>query len=210
MHDDLFAPEVLNDPYVYFGQLREEDPLHWNPKHAAWLSTRDDDGVWLTQPPELFSSTVFRHALRASSQGGSSGGQEIFSGMFIRRDRPTHTAIRNARVILLKNERAQWELPGGKLEPGESPEVCVVREITEELRLDVEVTRILDSWLYEITPEVRVLIVTYGCQERTHRAPVLSHEHKQLGWFLVRDVAGLPMPHGYKQSIAHWSRLLRL
>ncbi len=61
--------------------------------------------------------------------------------------------IHNAQVILLKNERAEWELPGGKLEPGESPEVCVVREIAEELCLDVEVRRILDSWVYEITPE---------------------------------------------------------
>jgi 8-oxo-dGTP pyrophosphatase MutT (NUDIX family) len=118
--------------------------------------------------------------------------------------------IRNAQVILLKNERAEWELPGGKLEPGESPEVCVVREIAEELCLDVEVQRLLDSWVYAITPAVRVLIVTYGCQERTYRAPVLSHEHKQLGWFPVREVAGLPMPAGYKQSIAHWSRLLGL
>jgi mutator protein MutT len=118
--------------------------------------------------------------------------------------------IRNAQVILLKNDRAEWELPGGKLEPGEAPEGCVVREIAEELRLDVEVRRILDSWVYEITPEVRVLIVTYGCQERTYRAPVLSHEHKQLGWFSVREVASLPMPSGYKQSIAHWSRLLGL
>jgi mutator protein MutT len=116
--------------------------------------------------------------------------------------------IRNAQVILLKNERAEWELPGGKLEPGESPETCVVREIAEELDLDIEVTRILDSWVYEITPEVRVLIITYGCQERALRVPVLSHEHQQLGWFSIREVAGLPMPHGYKQSIANWRRLL--
>jgi 8-oxo-dGTP pyrophosphatase MutT (NUDIX family) len=116
--------------------------------------------------------------------------------------------IRDARAILLKNERAEWELPGGKLEPGESPEVCVIREIAEELGLAVEAACILDSWVYEITSEVRVLIVTYGCQEREYRAPVLSHEHKQLGWFPLREVAGLPMPDGYKRSIAHWSRLL--
>jgi len=114
--------------------------------------------------------------------------------------------LRDACVVLLKNERAEWELPGGKLEVGESPESCVVREIAEELGLDVEVVGILDSWVYEITPAVRVLIVTYGCQERVQRQAVLSHEHKQLGWFPLQAVPDLPMPEGYKQSIAHWGR----
>jgi 8-oxo-dGTP pyrophosphatase MutT (NUDIX family) len=34
-------------------------------------------------------------------------------------------------VVLLENERREWELPGGRLEVGESPEECVVREIRE-------------------------------------------------------------------------------
>jgi mutator protein MutT len=118
--------------------------------------------------------------------------------------------LRDARVVLLKNERAEWELPGGKLDVGESPESCVVREIAEELGLDVEAVSILDSWVYEITPEIRVLIVTYGCQERARRPPTLSHEHKQLGWFSLHEVPELPMPEGYKQSIVHWSRRLGL
>ena len=37
--------------------------------------------------------------------------------------------MRDAQVVLLHNERHEWELPGGKLEPDESPEQCVVREI---------------------------------------------------------------------------------
>ena len=27
--DDLFSPAVVNDPYTYFSQLRNEDPVHW-------------------------------------------------------------------------------------------------------------------------------------------------------------------------------------
>ena len=34
-------------------------------------------------------------------------------------------------VVLLRNERGEWELPGGRLETGESPEECVAREILE-------------------------------------------------------------------------------
>ena len=32
VHDDLFAPDVIADPYGYFGRLRAEDPVHWNAK----------------------------------------------------------------------------------------------------------------------------------------------------------------------------------
>lgn len=42
--------------------------------------------------------------------------------------------VRDGRVLLLKNERDEWELPGGRIEPGETPEQCVAREITEETR----------------------------------------------------------------------------
>ncbi|WP_223885698.1 NUDIX domain-containing protein [Nocardia colli] len=42
--------------------------------------------------------------------------------------------VRGGRVLLLKNERGEWELPGGRIEVDESPEECVTREIAEETR----------------------------------------------------------------------------
>lgn len=56
---------------------------------------------------------------------------------------------KGGRVVLLENERGEWELPGGKLEATETPEVCLAREIREELGLTVRVGRILDCWLFE-------------------------------------------------------------
>ena len=41
--------------------------------------------------------------------------------------------VEAGRVVLLENERDEWELPGGRLEPGEAPETCLVREFAEEL-----------------------------------------------------------------------------
>jgi len=118
--------------------------------------------------------------------------------------------IRAGRVVLLENEREEWELPGGKLELSESPEVCVAREIAEELRLQVEVRSLLDTWVYEITPEVRVLIVTYGCSEAAEVEAVLSHEHERLRWFPLDQVPALRMPQGYKTSIQRWAESLGL
>jgi 8-oxo-dGTP pyrophosphatase MutT (NUDIX family) len=113
--------------------------------------------------------------------------------------------LRGARVVLLRNEREEWELPGGKLEPTESPERCVVREIEEELALAVAAERLLDAWVYTIAPGTRVLIVTYGCSEPALREARLSDEHRELRWFDVGELDGLPMPEGYRRSIRAWA-----
>ena len=112
--------------------------------------------------------------------------------------------IRDDRVLLLRNERDEWELPGGKLELGEDPESCVAREITEEVGWAVTTGPILDAWQYHIGEGVDVLIVTYGCHTSSEAAPVVSHEHKEVGLFTTSETADLRMPEGYKKSIAAW------
>lgn len=113
--------------------------------------------------------------------------------------------IRDDAVVLVHNRRDEWELPGGKLEVGETPEQCVAREIEEELQLDVETAALVDAWVYTIAAETRVLVVTYGCTERTERGAVLSDEHTRFAWIALSDVAGLRMPDGYKTSIVRWA-----
>jgi ADP-ribose pyrophosphatase YjhB (NUDIX family) len=41
--------------------------------------------------------------------------------------------VRSGRVLLLKNERDEWELAGGRLGAGETPEQCVAREIANSI-----------------------------------------------------------------------------
>src|ERR1700716_3483846 len=85
--------------------------------------------------------------------------------------------IRDGRVLLLRNERDEWELPGGKLDLGEDPRACVLRELAEEVGWAVAVGRPLDAWQYHIRDGVDVLIVTYGCHLKTDADPVISDEH---------------------------------
>lgn len=118
--------------------------------------------------------------------------------------------IRDGAVVLLKNERDEWELPGGKLELSESPELCVAREIEEELQLAIKPDSLLDSWIYTIVPGIHVLILTYGCSVTSEGQAVLSHEHKQLRWFPLAEVDSLRMPEGYKASIRCWAARVRV
>jgi 8-oxo-dGTP pyrophosphatase MutT (NUDIX family) len=112
------------------------------------------------------------------------------------------------RVVLLENERAEWELPGGKLELGETPGDCCAREIEEELSVRVRVERLLDSWVYTVARDTHVLIVTYGCRSLDASGMKPSHEHRQLALFGVAEIDALAMPEGYKASIRAWASLV--
>jgi 8-oxo-dGTP pyrophosphatase MutT (NUDIX family) len=112
--------------------------------------------------------------------------------------------VRDGRVLLLKNERDEWELPGGKLELGEEPPACVAREMAEETGLPVTTGPILDAWQYHIGEGRDVLVVTYGCHPQGDQSPALSGEHKQIGFFTEAEVSDLTMPDGYRRSIQSW------
>ena len=68
-----------------------------------------------------------------------------------------------SEVVLLLNERQQWELPGGRIELGETSVECLAREILEELSIRVRVGSPIDTYLFEVLPAKHVFIVTYRC-----------------------------------------------
>ncbi|MBO8163298.1 MAG: NUDIX hydrolase [Brevibacillus sp.] len=107
----------------------------------------------------------------------------------------------NDRVILLKNERNEWELPGGRLEPGETPEECVRREIREELGLYCSIKTLIDVWVYEVLEDRHVLIVTYLCEVLERFDVNLGDEHSGFLWHPIAELESLPIPKGYMDSI---------
>ncbi len=113
--------------------------------------------------------------------------------------------LTSEQVVLLKNERDEWELPGGKLELGETPEGCVVREIAEELNLTAMVESLLDTWIYTIGPGRTVLIITFGLKVPSLEGLLCSDEHKECRAFSLGEIDALNMPSGYKLSIARFA-----
>lgn len=53
------------------------------------------------------------------------------------------------KIWLRKNERGDWELPGGRLDSGEQPEDAVAREICEELGVLISEPKIIDAYVWE-------------------------------------------------------------
>ncbi len=104
-------------------------------------------------------------------------------------------------VVLLLNERDEWELPGGRLERGEDPVACLEREFAEELGVEIVADRILDCWLYQVLPGKKVLIVTYAVHRVDRHEFRVSREHRRFGIFAVGEFRGLAMPEGYRRSI---------
>ncbi len=104
LQDDMFTPDVIADPYSYYGRLRDEDPIHWNETYALWVLTRHDDLVWLTRHHELFSSAVFKNdprppypAIDESDLGLYEYVRNYQGDQFIQHDRPEHLEMR--RVV---------------------------------------------------------------------------------------------------------------
>ena len=86
-----------------------------------------------------------------------------------------------------------WEFPGGKVEAGETPEACVIRELNEEL--GIKVTQaclapfVFASHAYE---DFHLLMPLYLC--RRWEGFVQRREHAALKWVKPAELADLPMP----------------
>ena len=97
---------------------------------------------------------------------------------------------RDGRVMLCQrrpeaHNGLKWEFPGGKLEPGESPETALRRELREELAIDVAVGRVLDA-VYFAYPDREVLVLFYPC-EITSGEP-RAVDCNAIAWALPDDV----------------------
>ncbi len=92
--------------------------------------------------------------------------------------------IENRQVLIAQRaghgEAAlKWELPGGKIEPGETPELCLKREIKEELNIDVEVLDFFGENRYRYAfGEIRLL--AYFC--RRLGGNIKLNVHNSVEW----------------------------
>jgi 8-oxo-dGTP pyrophosphatase MutT (NUDIX family) len=114
--------------------------------------------------------------------------------------------IQDGRVLLLLNERREWDLPGGRPDRGEDHHAALRREVLEETGLAVEVGAALGEHLFEVLPGRFVRIVAFACRLVTDGHAVLSAEHLEVRWLPVAQLAdgmidGHRLPAGYLAAV---------
>ena len=99
------------------------------------------------------------------------------------------------RRVLITQRRAdqslplQWEFPGGKVEPGESPVAALVRELREELGITAVVGKIWDV-LFHAYPTFDLVMLVYTCRLAADSAPPRTVEVADLAWVATPDLPG--------------------
>jgi 8-oxo-dGTP diphosphatase len=100
-----------------------------------------------------------------------------------------------------------WEFPGGKVEPGETPEETVVRELQEELAIETKVPCLAPLTFASHSYETfHLLMPLYVCR-RFWGTPV-AREHKALKWVRPKEMRSYPMPPADEPLVAHLIDLL--
>lgn len=97
-----------------------------------------------------------------------------------------------------------WEFPGGKVEPGETPEIALIRELEEELGIVVKQACLAPFVFASHTYETFHLLMPLYLIRRWEGEPE-SKEHKAIKWVRPNDMGNYPMPPADDPLVA-WLR----
>jgi 8-oxo-dGTP diphosphatase len=104
----------------------------------------------------------------------------------------------DGRVLLAQRPAGKslaglWEFPGGKMEPGERPEDTLIRELREELRIEVKEPCLAPfTFASHSYADFHLLMPLYVC--RRWEGTPQPHEHPAIKWVRPKEMANTPMP----------------
>ena len=118
----------------------------------------------------------------------------------------------DGRVLLAQRPAGKhlaglWEFPGGKVQPGETPETALIRELAEELGIDVQASCLAPfTFASHAYPEFHLLMPLYVC--RRWSGIVSAREGQRLAWVRPLRLGDYAMPPADKPLVAMLRGLL--
>ncbi|RUL73066.1 NUDIX domain-containing protein [Dyella choica] len=109
---------------------------------------------------------------------------------------------RGKSVLFLKNPRGEWELPGGRPEPGEDEPQTVIREVKEECGFEITSARPIGRQVCEVLPGKWVDIRFFDC-DFVQDTPNLSDEHTDARWIPIEESRPRDLPEFYWAACVH-------
>lgn len=82
----------------------------------------------------------------------------------------------------------KWEFPGGKIEPNETPEACLIREIKEELDIEIRVVKALSANTHTY-PNITIHLMPFICNYI--KGDIQLKEHAQFKWVNKNELLAL-------------------
>ena len=104
-----------------------------------------------------------------------------------------------------KHLGGKWEFPGGKVEPGETPEAALHRELAEELGCTVEIIRPLAPHTHAYAT-VTVQLIPFVTRLHSASDAPQTHEHAALRWVPAAELTSLDLPEADLPIIADYLR----
>lgn len=84
-----------------------------------------------------------------------------------------------------------WEFPGGKLESGESPQQAIIRELSEELAIKSEASKVLFEETFQYPDKI---VTLYFVKIETYSPEPIALEHQEIRWISSKDFSKYEFP----------------
>lgn len=115
---------------------------------------------------------------------------------------------KNGNILLVKDVKGIWELPGGRINHGEEPKEALERELNEELGWSkVDIKNIIDAWSFSSRvndAHYHFIVLIYACASNEEKIKK-NDEYVKYQWIPISEVENLNMQKGYKDTLRKFS-----